>query len=268
MKNRLTRIMALLRIEIGVSYRYPIIEGLVLLIFLLPLLTMLSFSIDIRFSIDEFDKFTYAVDGFSKLHLISGLEIWGFLWVLIIPFLTAFSIAKSFEDGHVQTLLTYPITRVKLLAIKITLVIMIPVATFTVMILFASLVAIPEFPQLIDLMTVLIGCWISFLFYASLSALIATISRKMSTTAIIGLAYPYIASLLNNDSTVPGLLRVVFNPFRAVTRFLNSSARGIIYDDIIYTITLLDIQYGLTILLIISLILIAVNLWIFKRSQI
>jgi len=267
MKNRMNRLMALLRIEIGVSYRYPIIEGIILLIFLVPLLTTMSLWFDTNFRIDDFDKITYAVIGFPKLQLRSILGFGTSLWVIMIAVLPAFSIAKSFEDGYIQTLLTYPIARMKLLLVKITLVILIPAITFTAMLLFAGLVVFPELPLLSDMTVVLLGAWVSFLFYASLSSLIAVTSKKVSTTAIFGIAYPFVAGFLQNLSTIPGIIRVVLDPFNAVWEFLNSSARNIVYD-VESTITLIDLQYGFSILIIISIVLLAANLWIFKRSQI
>ncbi|MHA1638307.1 MAG: hypothetical protein ACTSUO_02705 [Candidatus Thorarchaeota archaeon] len=267
MKNRFRRIVALLRIEIGVSYRYPIIEGLVILIFLMPLWTLLSLWFDITFQIDDFDKITYAVIGFSKRRFSSSLiGLTGWL-AIIIPVLSSFAIAKSFEDGYVQTLVTYPIDRIKLMLVKFTLVILIPAITFTAMLLFASLVAFPELPILSDVVIILLGAWVSIFFFASFTSLIAVTSKKVSTTAILGISYAFVTSFLQNISTIPNILRVVLNPLNGTVRFIADSAANIVYDVESMT-TLIELQFGFSISLIIAIILLTMNLWVLRRSEI
>ena len=119
MKQKLAKLMAQFQIEIRMSYRFPVIEGLAALIFLMPIWAAVLLWQTVTISPDALEYFVYAEFGFSRLHLgnlMFGLTQW--LSIIVIV-LVSFTVAKSLEDGYIQTLLTYPVERVTVLLVKI-----------------------------------------------------------------------------------------------------------------------------------------------------
>ena len=110
------------------------------------------------------------------------------------------------------------------------------------------------------------GVWISILLFATLSMLVAVITKKVSATAIFGLAYGIVTPLLLSDTAVPNIIRVALNPFGAAHRYITDRSTYLMLGT--EMTPLIDLQIGFGISLMISLILLAFTLWIFTRSEI
>ncbi|MGV9170380.1 MAG: ABC transporter permease subunit [Promethearchaeia archaeon] len=266
MKDRVSKLLALLKIELGISYRFPVAEGVISFLFLIPIWNLLFSWFDRPFGMGDFDIIKYAVIGFPKLRLERGILL-GSTWLaIIVSVVSAFAIAKSFEDNYVQTLLTYPVNRTTLFLGKVILVILIPAGAITASILFAVAVTFPILPSLGDVILTLLATWLSVLFFASLSSLVAVVSQRVSVTAVFGIVYAFVTSYLQDYQNIPGFVRVVVNPFNAAAKFLRNSAYSILYE--VEALPLTALHYGFVISFIMSMILLAMALLVFRRSEI
>ncbi|MHA1929699.1 MAG: hypothetical protein ACTSV2_14095 [Candidatus Thorarchaeota archaeon] len=266
MKQKLAKLMALFQIEIRMSYRFPVIEGLAALIFLTPIWAAVAIWQAVSISPDALEYFVYAEFGFSGKHLatvMTGVSQW---LSIIVMVLVSFTAAKSFEDGYIQTLLTYPVERVTVLLVKIICVIIIPAGLLTSSYLFAILFVIPQSPLIVHVSIMLSGVGISILLFATLSMLVAVITKKVSATAIFGLAYGIVTPLLLSDTAVPNIIRVALNPFGAAHRYITNHSNYLMLGT--EMTPLIDLQIGFGISLMISFALLAFTLWLFTRSEI
>lgn len=266
MRQKLAKLMALFQIEMRMSYRFPVIEGLAVLIFLSPIWAAVMIWQAVNIRPDTLEEFLFAEFGFSGKHLatlMTGLTQW---LPIIVIVLVSFTAAKSFEDGYIQTLLTYPVERVTVLLVKIICVTVIPAGLMTFTSLFAILFVIPQSPLLGHVSIMLLGVWISILLFAILSMLVAVITKKVSATAIFGLAYGIVTPYLLNDTVVPNIIRVALNPFGAAYRYITSHSSYMMFGT--EMTPLLDLQIGFGISLMISLVLLVFTLWLFTRSEI
>jgi ABC-type transport system involved in multi-copper enzyme maturation permease subunit len=266
MKQRLVKLMAQFQIEIGMSYRFPVIEGLAALFFLTPIWAAVMTWQAVSINPDRLEYFIFAEYGFSGEHLgycMTGLTQW---LSIIVAILVSFTVAKSFEDGYIQTLLTYPVERVTALLVKIICVIVIPAGLITSTYLFAILFVIPQPPLLGDVSIMLLGAWISILLFATLSMLIAVITKKVSATAIFGLAFGIVTPLLLNNPDIPNNIRVAMDPYSAAYRYIVNHSTYPMFG--IEATPLIDLQIGFGISLMISLVLLTFTLWLFTRSEI
>ncbi len=266
MKQKLAKLMAQFQIEMRMSYRFPVIEGLAVLIFLSPLWQAVAIWKAVTFRPDALDSFFLAESGFSGLHLGTCMAGLTQLLPILVAVLVSFTAAKSFEDGYIQTLLTYPIERVTVLLVKIICVIIIPAGLLTSSYLFAILFVIPQSPLLGHVSIMLLGVWISILLFATLSMLVAVITQKVSATAIFGLAFGFVTPILLSNPAVPNIVRVALHPFDAAYRYFTNLSTSMMLDTEITQ--LLDLQIGFGISLLISLVLLAFTLWLFTRSEI
>jgi ABC-type transport system involved in multi-copper enzyme maturation permease subunit len=266
MKRSLEKVSELVRVEFGVSYRFPIAEGLVAIIFGILLLPMISMWNIGYFRFSEFDRIMYAVIGYPELRLAIGLFSICTWMPIVIPILSSFAIAKPFEDDYIRTLVSYPISRDMLLLVKTALVILIPAAALSFVYCFAFLTIFPQPPVVGDVAVALTGIWLACLFFGCLATLVAVTSRKVSTTAVFGIVYALIASLFSSDPTLSNVAKILLNPLSSASDFLRDSATGILYET--QGMALVDIQYGFAISLVISVVLFALSLLIFRRSEV
>jgi ABC-type transport system involved in multi-copper enzyme maturation permease subunit len=266
MKQRLAKLMAQFQIEIGMSYRFPVIEGLAAFIFLTPIWAAVAIWRAVSINPDRLEYFIFAEYGFSGMHLgdlMFGLTQW---LSIIVAILVSFTVAKSFEDGYIQTLLTYPVERVTILLVKIICVIIIPAGLMTFTSLFAILFVIPQAPLIGHVSIMLLGVWLSILLFATLSMLVAVITKKVSATAIFGLAFGIVTPILLSNPAVPNIAGVVLNPFDAAYRYITSHSSYMVFGT--EMMPLIDLQIGFGISLMISLVLFTFTLRLFTRSEI
>jgi ABC-type transport system involved in multi-copper enzyme maturation permease subunit len=266
MKQKLAKLMAQFQIEMRMSYRFPVIEGLAALIFLTPIEAAVLTWQHVSIGLDTLEYFVYAEFGFSGMHL--GNLMFGVTQMLpiLVPVLVSFTAAKSFEDGYIQTLLTYPVERVTVLLVKTICVIIIPAGLLTFTYLFAIPFIIPQAPLIGHVSIMLLGVWISILLFAILSMLVAVITKKVSATAIFGLAFGIVTPILLNNPAVPNIARVVLNPFDGAYRYITNHSSYMMFGT--EMTPLIDLQIGFSISLMISLVLLALTLWLFTRSEI
>jgi ABC-type transport system involved in multi-copper enzyme maturation permease subunit len=266
MKQKLAKLMAQFQIEMRMSYRFPVIEGLAALIFLTPIEAAVLTWNAVSINPDRLEYFVFAEFGFSGMHLGNLMFGLTHLLPILVPVLVSFTAAKSFEDGYIQTLLTYPVERVTVLLVKIICVIIIPAGLLTFTSLFAILFIIPQAPLLGHVSIMLLGVWISILLFAALSMLVAVITKKVSATAIFGLAFGIVTPILLNNPDIPNSIRVALDPFGAAYRYIVNHSNYSMFSNEVTP--LIDLQIGFGISLMISLVLLAFTLWIFTRSEI
>jgi len=124
MRARLRRLSSLLRIEFGVSWRFPILEGLAAILFFGFLLNTTRFGFHEDFSTGNAQQIPNFLDGLAPHYLYNGMMSFNSL-VLLAPILVAIAVARPFEDGFYRTHLTLPVKRLTLLVTKAGLVILI-----------------------------------------------------------------------------------------------------------------------------------------------
>ncbi len=261
MRTRLRYLSSLLRIEFGVSWRFPVLEGLAA-IFFYGILNGISFSrytsnFDV-YLIDPQGVITF-LDGLAPNMLQSGMRFFSTSLALIIPVLAAIAVAKPFEDGFYRTHLTLPIKRANLLLTKAGLVILIPAILLSFALMTVVPLTFPLLPTAADLFLVIVATWLYIAFLVSVSTLIAVQTRKLTTAIIGGVGLWYaIYSLLNSEG-IPSLVIVILNPLSAVTGFITQGQGAPVMEDL---------QIGMVVSFVITIVLFILSFVIFERTEV
>ena len=109
MRTRLRRLSSLLRIEFGVSWRFPILEGLAAILFFGILMNTLQIGFKASFTTGNAQYVFNFLDDIAPKMLFNGMIFFNSL-VFLAPILVAISIARPFEDGFYRTHLTLPVS--------------------------------------------------------------------------------------------------------------------------------------------------------------
>ena len=83
MRNRLRRLSSLLRIEFGVSWRFPILEGLAAILFFGILLNSLRVGFKAGFDAGDVQVVFNFLDGLAPRMLFTGMIFFADTWVTL-----------------------------------------------------------------------------------------------------------------------------------------------------------------------------------------
>jgi len=146
------------------------------------------------------------------------------LLAILIPLLTSLSIANSYEDGTLKTFLTYPVRRFSLLAVKVSQVVILPGLVTTLASTMSIYIFIPEMISMMPEFVLLIGAmWIFILLLMSVTTLISVFSRRITVSAVGGIAFWYSIQLLLNLGGLPPVFSQVLNPLGTAITFVSAT---------------------------------------------
>ena len=258
MRNRLKRISSLLRIEFGVSWRFPILEGVAAILFFGFLLNTLSMGRRAGFSTGNPQRVIDFFDGLAPGMLHSGMISFNSL-VLLAPILVAIAVARPFEDGFYRTHLTLPVKRLTLLVTKAGLVILFLAGILSSAIMITIPLAYPILPTAADLFLVIVAIWLFIVLQVSISTLIAVQTKKLTTTVIGGIVFWSVNMSLLGLEGAPSIAMVILNPMNAATEFITQGLRAPV---------IADLQLGLVVSLMIVVVLFILSFVIFERTEV
>jgi ABC-type transport system involved in multi-copper enzyme maturation permease subunit len=269
-QNKLSRVLYLARVELILAYRVPLLEGLLAIV---VAVSGLSFSMivyqDIGMNLplhpSPFYNGAEAVQNY--LDLLSSRAMFVFflaqstcLFVLsiFVPLFFAFTFGKSFEDGSLRNLLSYPISRNRFALVKVGM---------SMILWYLPLVCIP---LLLIGLTFPSGVFPPFLSFAAFStllsvALLVTISfllvvllKSSSAAAIVGILLGIGMAALSFLPDLPFFPLILLNPSKAITNYVLD-----LYPDI--SVLTFIVGIGMVCSILISTIII--GLVVFRRSD-
>ncbi len=258
MRTRLRRLSSLLRIEFGVSWRFPILEVIAAILFFGILMNSLRSGFKFGFGAGDAQLVFNFLDGLAPHMLFLGMIFFNSL-VFVSAILVAIAVAKPFEDGFYRTHLTLPVKRLTLLLTKAGLVILIPAVLLSFAIMMTVTLAFPLLPTAADLFFVIVAVWLNIALQVSISTLIAVQTRKLTTTVIGGMGFWFAVLSLLGLEGVPSLAIVILNPLRAATEFVSQGLGAPVIEDL---------QIGLVVSLMIVVVSFILSFVIFERTEV
>lgn len=258
MRTRLRRLSSLLRIEFGISWRFPILEGLAAILFFGFLLNTIRFGYNANFTTGNAQQVLNFLDGLAPRMLYNGMLSFNSL-ILLVPILVAIAVARPFEDGFYRTHLTLPVKRLTLLVTKAGLVILFLAGLLSFAIMTTIILAFPLLPTAADLILVIVAIWLFIALQVSISTLIAVLTRKLTTTVIGGFGFWFVVMSLLSLEGVPSLVMVILNPMTAAIEFITQGLRAPVIEDL---------QIGLVISLMIVVVSFILSFVIFERTEV
>lgn len=258
MRTRLRRLSSLLRIEFGVSWRFPLLEGLAAILFFGILMNSLSSGFKFGFEAGDAQPVFNFLDGLAPRMLFNGMIFFNSL-AFVSPILVAIAVARPFEDGFYRTHLTLPVKRLTLLLTKVGLVILIPAVLLSFAIMMTVTLTFPLLPTAADLFFVIVAAWLNIALQVSISTLIAVQTRRLTTTVIGGMGFWFAVMSLLGLEGVPSLAIVILNPLRAATEFVSQRLGAPVIEDL---------QIGLVVSLMIVVVSFILSFVIFERTEV
>ena len=268
MHSRYKSIVALAKLDFACTYRFPVLE--IMCAFLLYIVymagAMMSFSSTVYIGrypgwngTPPSENLINFFEGTSKFAL--GNMLYGLMTplVIIIPLLTALSIARCFEDRTVHTLLTYPVRRFTLIGVKAILVVIVSGTITTV----ASVAALNLFfPQDItaDAVLMLIGAiWLQIFLLVSVGSLFSILTKRVSVAALGAIGFWYSFQALVTMGSIQGTVLYVMSPLIAVATT--------IWDAEVAP-SPVDLPLFLIQSMILGLVLLVISLVLFEKSDV
>ncbi len=258
MKEWTERILAVLRIETGSAYRYPIAEGVIGVIFLGTFWNSFTVWPVMPFGVGHYDRFSQVIFASPEIVMETSMSLWAIWLGIIVPVLVALSIAGPIEDGYVRTLLTYPIKRLELVLTKVVLMVLLLASTITTALLCVVWLVIPGFPSLESLGLVISGVWAQVFVLCAVSTPIAVVTKKVSSTLVVGSAYWIVSFTLLGSLEIAPMFLALLLPLSTTLGFLTGRYGMISVPDIL---TGLAVSVGL------GLVVLFVSIWVFKRTE-
>jgi len=262
--------MKSVRVEAALSYRIPLIEGLLAVVTFIAamsmsaiLITTMNFQMDIGDPLyngtERVRLLEQIIDQCATTSYALALDIsWAF-FIVLIPLFFAFTFARWFEDTTLRTVLSYPVSRTALLAVKIVMsvaVISLP-ALLVPLFLIIALLPAGACVNLLGLFS--ISVVISIALISSTSMLISVILRSASATAVAGILLWAILSYLVSLPDLPTRLLMLCSPTKIVANY----ALGL-YSEMAYSEVILMLlgSCGLLVLLVL------VGVMVFRRVEV
>ena len=234
MLNRaLEDIRRAVKLEVNLSYRFPVIEGAAaIILFICGIATTSVFSRGPGMNIDPTFGYNGSEAVVTYLSIIEGAATTAFatslinctnILIFLVPIFFGFILSRTFEDGTLRTFLSYPISRNMFLISKISLA-TIFFGALSVMAAYIWVTVL--FPVAINTINIL---WLTlsfflFIFIMSVTlTLIAVLSRNAAVTTVLGIFAWYATTIIVEISGTPIFVVGVLNPIKAVFGFINGN---------------------------------------------
>ena len=250
--NRKREWLDITRLEFRHSYRSPLVEFITVFFLYISFSATYSWaSRATNFSTipgptwngtAQIDYFHSFMNSASTTTLARSLEQ---LWVVIMfimPLVIAFTTARSFEDGSLRTLLSYPVERTHLLLMRILLALLIIGGISTLSVLLAQFLMVPA---AID-----IGVFLSYfgIFYLAIILVIASISllaivtKRTMATAVGGVAAWYSLLIFSSSSASLRNISWIMNPIYMFSQYLGGNETAPMLGDVLFTIGVMSVM--------------------------
>ncbi|MHA1927903.1 MAG: ABC transporter permease [Candidatus Thorarchaeota archaeon] len=251
--SRFRDLVRFMRLELSLSYRSPILEGVFGIFFLLVFMKSLQWSILMQYEAGYSNQFFEHETGRV---LFSGLYSFSSLLPLLISLIAAITLAKPFEDGMIKTILTYPLSRSTVFLGKILLVVLVFWTAVATSYLASVFLVLPYLATPLTLALILLGIFVNIIVVVSFIALIAFISRRTSITALFGLGFWFLAPSI--FVTTPVEITTMFLPIFSLGRFFQGES----------AFTYEAVTSGFLMGFIFALVLLLISFEYFRRSEI
>ncbi len=236
--------MKLGRVEAALSYRIPLIEGLLAVVTFIAAVSMSAILItSMKFSMDIGDPLYNGAVGVPLLEQVIGQcatasyalaqDIsWAF-FIVLIPLFFAFTFARWFEDTTLRTILSYPVSRTTLLAVKIVMSVVVISLPALLVPLFLIIALLPAGASVNLLGLFFVSVVISVALISGTSMLISVILRSASAAAVAGILLWAILSYLVSLPDLPTRLFMLCSPTKIVANYALGLYSGMAYSEVI-----------------------------------
>ena len=232
MKNKVSNIWAGFVFEIEATYGYNFLEAIAgfILFFCIVLAKNATYSrLGIRIPSDPAWNGTEAYENYIELigeFAVSVYSISAFglasVVAFVLPVLVMFSTARGFEDGSLQTRLSYPIGRSRLLLTKVVAALGLFGSLTSISMFLAVTIISPGTPRVDHVLLILGALWAFMLLVIASSTLIALLVKRQLVGVLIGVAFWLGIGVMGvlPDDFAP--LENLLNPMPLITAFFSS----------------------------------------------
>ncbi|MBS3795965.1 MAG: ABC transporter permease subunit [Candidatus Thorarchaeota archaeon] len=256
-------------LEFNQFYSFPVVEGIVAIFLAIAFASTIGiFGSHIGVYIEPGATWngTAVIESVSEYRwtitasaYASSALGFGQILAFLIPLFLASTLAGRFEDGTLQTYLSYPIQRSTLLMVKVSGVIVVlgtvaTFASFSMIFLF-----IPGSKDAFSILLVTSALWAFIMLLASGTTLISIATRNGAATAIIGIILWYAAQMIAGSQATPSTVRAVLNPISLASNYV---AGGLVVPQIT------EVYVGIVGAMIIGVLGLAASVFLFEKVEI
>jgi ABC-type transport system involved in multi-copper enzyme maturation permease subunit len=260
---------AIIELEVETSYRFPIVETVVAIIVFVGLVGAASYSnraMTIALVPGQSWNGTEASHIYSSFleqtstsaYMFSLTSYAGIL-VFLIPFLVAFTTARGFEDGTLQTILSYPVSRSKLLLSRFVLTATIVGVPATLAPLTVVYGFIPGPKNIEAILMLAAALWAVVILMTSMTMLVSVVLRGTLVTALTGVVLWSAVAVLTFMPGFPALISGILNPMHIVQRYMIGIPEGPF---------LTDVAIALAGCVIFGIVALVASLGLFSRAEV
>ncbi len=269
MKNEKPNLQAIASLDWGISFSFPTPETIVSVFVFL--------SVGICLGAQMFDPYISIIPGsgfngtiLSNYYLeLAQREASNALMIIMtmatytvafaIPLLISFSLAASFENGLLETLISYPISRKTLLVTKAAIIVILLASSFFL----TAVISIGAFYlgriPVIELILFVIAFLAVCLSITSSAILLAVASKRVGISSVGGIGIWIAVLFISSTSAEFRLTDGILNPVQLIARYLNGAGE---------LVTSLDMFAGLLGSLLLGLILLVVSVFVFEEVDV
>lgn len=231
-----------IKLEVKLSYRFPVIEGsLAVIIFACGVGTTSVFSRGIGMNVnpafgynstEAVELYLLLIENAATAAFATALLNCTSILVLLVPIFVGFMLSKPYEDGTLRTLTSYPIGRRLFLASKIVLTIFfygflsVLISHIWIMVLFPGAI------NIVHILWLTIAFLLFIFFLSATLILIAVLSKHVAVTAVLGIFLWYATTIIVNMSSIPVFVLGVMNPTKAVFEYIIGSIGPEAFGDV------------------------------------
>ena len=231
MKNKVRNIMAGFAFELEATYGYNLLEAIAAFILFVSIVLVKSATyIRFRVSIPSDPTWNAAEvyehyiellgEAAVSVYSTSALGL-AYIVAFVLPILVMFSIARGFEDGSLQTQLSYPIRRSRLLLTKVVGGLgMFGLMTSMSMILAVSILS-PGSPRVDHVLLIIGALWAFMLLVITSSTLVALLVKRQLVGVLIGVAFWIGIGVMRLLPDIFTPLENLLNPLPPINDFFN-----------------------------------------------
>ncbi len=239
--SRKSNYLASLRYELETDFPFPIVECVVTIIIFAAVASAFTGALRYVYVFQTYNDTEYGTwmaqeilrrnaDHTSTVLAMSTLRVTQVL-AFLIPVLVASGLAKSIEDGTLQTMLTYPVPMRRVLMFKTTIPLLLTVVPAFVAVALTAALIMPTTPIPLGVIPLALATLCAYVVMAvGLTALMAVVLRRALPTALGGIMLWFTVSVLGESWAIPTTAIGVMNPvvalYRAITYAASSGGVG------------------------------------------
>lgn len=257
MKKMFKKALGLLRLEAGSSYRFPIVEALTAICVFIAFNNALSAGFPVGFRVEMPEDLLPVLEQQVSAIVRRTIGAFAYLLVFVVPMITSFTVAKCFEDGTFQTLLTYPTKRSTVLGTKVSIALLLPATMSTLAATSAIYLTSPLEPHIDEIILLNAALWLFVLLLTSVTTLMSIVLRRAAASAIGGAGLWFSVATLMDSGGVSGIAKSLLLPLSAASNFILQEG----------AITITSLLVGFAGSLVITAVSFALSFLLFERSE-